>query len=487
MPQSRFTFRIWGCEDGDHLPIGDYSITLPAAVAFFSAWTGRPVPAGWVLTGNIDPQTGQLIPVGSLREKLAALSTELQGWFKMLIVPASAETADYPRNAEHLLPVRTLPEALDLLWGATWQKVNPEKLDLAGALEDATAEYYTGNNQAALLAFDRIAILCGQKGQMRRIKYHALWRRGSCDTHLGNINIAKLSIEKAHKLGRQLLSEKIILPDDYYGCLTSNAICLDDAYDFANAAAAINEVIRHLLKARATPEALGRAMGTRALISLHLRRLADAECSCLRSITAFKTFGKMAELSRSYCWLAIVRGERGDLEGADRAFNKAKEYAGILSPAAFQSQYFAYADARISVRTHRYRRCVRRTADLTSKATTSWPIALAIRYRAEAHLRLNKLEECLDDCHRSQDLFSHLEIGETIAPLAAQPHIVATVANMQMADYSSASEQWASAIQLINRHKGASNYFQPTLRRIASEMVARHACEHLNLLKRMPY
>lgn len=486
MPQSRFMFGIDGCDETDDLSISDRSVALPAAVAFFSAWTGRPIPNGFVLTGDIDPETGELIPASGLDEKLRVLSAELQGWFRVLVVSLNAAPTIRGSSSGRIVALGTLQQIFDHLWGASWRKVDPKTLDLAGALEDATAEYYMGNNHVARLAFDTISTLAGRKTQMRRIKYYALWRKGSCDTHLGNVSNAKVSLEQAARLGRTL-SNGIIPPADYYGCLISRAVCLDDAYDFTGAIRAIDDVIRHLGKVNATSETLGRAKGTRALILLHARRFAEAERSYLQSIQAFKAFGKPAELPRSYCWLAIVRGERGDSAGADRAFRTAEKYSELLNPTAFPSQYSLYADARLSVRTGRHLRCVTRTENRLSKLGKSWPVALAIRYRAEALLALNKFEESLDACRKSQDLFCQLDVTETLAPLAAQPRVIGAIAHFQLGDYAGAADQWESAIELIHQHKTASSYFGPLLRPLNSHIAKSYCSERLALLRKMPY
>ncbi len=489
----RYVLDLFGCEEpAEDVVYVDSSVGLPAAAAFLSAWLRLPLPRGIVLTGDLDGDTGRLLPVGGLREKLECLRTELKGWFHRLIYPVDTPDAPQAENND-LAPAASLKEAFDLIWGDAWRThAFPEHVDLERALSDAEHEYRLKHTELALAAFRQIVRLCDRQRDVPTIRYKALRRLGSCLTHLGRAEEASGILEQCLAAGSALFHDGRISVEEYQRSRISHAVCLGDQYRFAEGIDVIDDVVAELRNHRSSPQAVGRALGTRALLLCHSGRYAEAEAQYRESIHDFRKEDKKSELPQDFCWLAISLGEQGRSSDALRAVSDGRECsAGIAEPAnrLANEHFLRYAEFRICARISRPDLAIRLPAPSAEEYSPplQWLAALTLRYRAECLLSLGMDEEAILHCKRSAGLFQDSYLVETLAPLAAEPQLLLSGHHARKGEFEICRGLVRSATELILKHKAARHFFEPLVENLLQAEAADLEQTVSSVLRRLPY
>lgn len=177
----------------ERVPLFGGSVGLPAALAFVEKWSGRPPQIPVLATGEVDA-FGNILPIQGLREKIDAALTELADSPGLVLIPGAqaAEAANKP--SDRLRPVRTVEEAVTVVWSEYPVAVDRSLLSLEATLEEAQNAKDPGQALRILKSHPT-------EGLAKADRARLLFAIGSQYRHLGR----SVEAAKIHDEARKLL------------------------------------------------------------------------------------------------------------------------------------------------------------------------------------------------------------------------------------------------------------------------------------------
>jgi tetratricopeptide (TPR) repeat protein len=488
-PQINYRCRVLpmaDCGDPD-VELTDRSVALPAAVAFFSAWTALPIPDGIVMTGDVDPNSGRIKPVRSVDTKLQALLDETPNrWLKRYFVPAcDAEgfarlRAAFPQT--EITAVGTIEEVLAHLWSDWRGRIVVPAPVLEQSFDDADDDYKNHRYEDALPIYRKLVELTQDRPRDIKLHYMSQWRCGATLTHLGRWRAAGKHLRRARKFGPLLRAERVISNADYIGLINNVAHLLTDAYRFEEALALVDDAIVRCEDDEESLEILGRACGTRGLIGFMAGRDVETIKYLNRAIDCFARIGAEDELPRDYCWLGIAYahvGQRGEGFEAIRLGNDIlrRNHADANRRKVTQ-QFLDYAMVCLEALTG----SAASTRIAADRALTGigeqpyWLAPMVHRYLAESLLANSLPDEALIETAAANTLFDQLGVTSSrpdrsllsLYPLAAKTRLTAALVQYARHEEAAAEQEIAVAAGLLRRFRPAGRFFRPYLSQLTN-------------------
>jgi len=396
------------------------SVGLAAALA--TVWRLWPETTYVAATGQVDAK-GRIVPVEFMEAKLEGLRREAP-FIDRVLVPWSA---DYPeriaRNGLAIIPVRTIDEALELVFDSKHVQlaVMPpldaarEAVRLELAREHEFASLYAA---AALRALDD-----GKLAQRDRALVEALSTTVSAInlTHRGQAKEAEQSLRQLEPM---LSSGLRATPRAQIAAMRASSLI--DMLDYDRAIAVCEHCADIVETVDALPEVMLRGSWARALSAAG--RLEDAQAKVREqcSITSLD-LADQHQLVQAYCNLIEIElklHRRGDTDALERAStalaNAARMNANTGQAARDKNQLFlACWQVRILCAGDQLDDASQRTEEL---ATGRYPGQLILRYLAEAYRRRGYASTALDVLVRARTTVSSEAQGfERIVLLSSTP------------------------------------------------------------------
>lgn len=396
------------------------SVGLAAALAtVWRLWPGTTYVAA---TGQVDAM-GRTVPVAFMEAKLEGLRREAP-FIRRVLVPWSA---DYPeriaRNDLEIIPVRTVDEALELVFGSKHVQIavmppldaarEAVRLELAREHEFASA-YAT----AALRALDESKL-----SQRDRALVEALSTTVSAInlTHRGQAKEAEQSLRQLEPTWSSGLRAT---PRAQIAAMRASSLI--DMLDFDRAIAVCEDCADIVETVDALPEVMLRGSWARALSAAG--RLEDAQAKVREqcSITSLD-LADQHQLVQAYCNLIEIELQlhrRGDTDALTRAStalaNAARMNVNTGQAARDKNQLFlACWQVRILCAGDQLDDARQRTEEL---AGGRYPGQLVLRYLAEAYRRRGDASTALDVLVRARTTVSTEAKGfERIVLLSSTP------------------------------------------------------------------
>ena len=394
------------------------------AAALATVWRLWPEPNGDFIaaTGRVD-RDGRVVPVDFMEAKLEGLRREAP-FIHRVLVPWSA---DYPerivRNDLEIIPVRTVDEALELLFGSKHVQLavmppldaarEAVRLELASEHEFASA-YAT----AALRALDESKL-----SQRDRALVEALSTTVSAInlTHRGQAKEAEQSLRQLEPMWSSGLRAT---PRAQIAAMRASSLI--DMLDFDRAIAVCEHCADIVESVDALPEVMLRGSWARALSAAG--RLEDAHAKVREqcSITSLD-LADQHQLVQAYCNLIEIElklHRRGDTDALTRAStalaNAARLNVNTGQAARDKNRLFlACWQVRILCAGDQLDDARQRTEEL---ARGRYPGQLVLRYLAEAYRRRGDASTALDVLVRARTTVSTEANGfERIVLLSSTP------------------------------------------------------------------
>lgn len=334
---SRVRLRVRGPAAAEHYLPDGASIGAAAAVVWFSAWTGAPVPCDVALTGAVTAD-GKLAPVDHLPAKVSAALRELPG-LRLVLVPTNCDAgcAD-PR----VKAVADLEQLLRQVFGdAALRQAPAALLDVEGTVRlgihcyEKLASHATARAilNAALEAID----LRRQQQQDPRLyrveQFLALWRAGSATIHAGDPEAAGSYLERARALAEELWQQQVLAPGEYYGFRGNLAVLWRDCFRYTEAVELLEQSLEQQRRFRVGQRELAKTLGNlgelRSFIGRRLAGQGDAGAArvCFDQAEqelqqALANLLEVApdEVPREHCYLGNLALARGEPQQALRRY-----------------------------------------------------------------------------------------------------------------------------------------------------------------------
>lgn len=438
----------------DGVPLTGRSVGLPAAAALFSHWSGLPIPRGIVLTGAFQ-ENGTLI-VDGVGEKLSFLTRELVGEFKLLVAGEAAGNANFREEDSPVVYVRTLENALDVLWPDTWRMIRAPLTDYSAAKQEAERVFINGAYDRAAAIFRRIGESAGEDGRATEV-FRARWREGVAKARVGYWVDAWNAICDAVERGEQLHSSERISSEEFSRAILAKAVCAADAYRFDNALTLVESALEHL-GSTSHPLSRARVFGTRGLVLCQARQFDSAVENYDKAADLLHGADARDELPRTFCWRAIAQAELGNARASWKDLAQGRAHNGRIRHAArrqLNARFLTYAECRIAVRLGEDQ-ALGPAEDSTQR---DWLSASILRYRAQAALT-SGLPSAESVCAGSVEMFQDLYHGETIAPMYGASHLMMALIYTAKGQHSQALDHCVAAAAAFRRFSFAASYFQ---------------------------
>jgi len=394
------------------------------AAALATVWRLWPAPDGDFIaaTGKVDAD-GNVMPVELMTAKLDGLRREAP-FIRRVLVPWSEDYRERSaRNNLEIIPVRTIDEALELVFGAKHIRLavmppldaarEAVRLELAGEHSFATT-YAT----AALRALDNSKL-----SQRDRVLVEALSTAVNAInlTHKGQADVAEQSFRQ---LEQELSSGLRATARAQIAAMRTSALI--DKLDFDNAIAVCERCADIVDDVDPVPEVMLRGSWTRALSAAGRLDEAQAQARAQCAITSLDLVDTH-QLVRAGCNLVEIElklHSRGDAEALTRASNALRNAAQMNSNAsqaarAENQRFLGYWEARILCASGHLDEARQRTDEL---AKGRHPGQLILRYLAAAYRRRGDASAALDVLVRARTTVAAEAQGfERIVLLSSTP------------------------------------------------------------------
>ena len=244
----RYSFCVRDPFEREDSRVSGESMDLPLALALYSHLTKTPVPADVSASAEVQ-RGGTLKPVSAISTKIEALKRERYYLDRILV-------AEGQKEIPPTLICRTR-EVTDILSALEFGFPTPpaagvidEVLDIASAEAAIQAQYDAQLSDSCLMNADALIEYLNCPGRSepddQRIPalFIALWRRGSCLSHRGDLNGAMASLAKAvetYDRYKDLISEESCVQ-----CRNSYAVLLKDVFRYKHAEALHREIEKDL-------------------------------------------------------------------------------------------------------------------------------------------------------------------------------------------------------------------------------------------------
>ena len=235
----RYSFWVRDPFDREDSRVSGDSMDLPLALALYSHLTKTPVPADVSASAAVQ-RGGTLQPVSAISTKIEALKRERHYLDRILVAEGQKEIP--PTLICRTREVTDILSALELGFPAPPAAgVIDEVLDIASAEAAIQAQYDAQLSDTCLMNADALIeyLKCPGRSEPddQRIPalFIALWRRGSCLSHRGDINGAMASLAKAIETYDRY---KDLIPEEScVQCRNSYAVLLKDVFRYKHAEA----------------------------------------------------------------------------------------------------------------------------------------------------------------------------------------------------------------------------------------------------------
>lgn len=319
------------------------SLGLAAAVAAYSRRLDLPVPGDLLMTGVLDPATGEVLPVqgGSvLAEKLGAAARECP---RARVLYPRAQSGDVPeplRAALDLVPVALFSEAIEHALGQAHlqQASQDELLARLSQAFDAERAYDFGR------AIDLAQSVASIPGATPRQRLRASWIVGACLVHQGRPEDAGRSFEEARALVAELEASDSLEFSDLIYLAMAEADRLADTFEFEQALARLDQARRWA----PSDELRAKHSGLRGLVLHYAGRHAEAVSA---ADDALRRAEQPLDRARFHCWRALARTALGQRAEALRDVEEGLELCRAVRPPRERPQvaYLLRARARLEL------------------------------------------------------------------------------------------------------------------------------------------
>lgn len=344
------------------------SMGIAMLAALFSLIFSLDMPLDIASTGIVK-RDGSILPVCSIKEKLAAIKRE-RDYIKRVLISDAQTLPENPPDFEYI----RIKHTQDIIENVFPDFVKLSKVSLLSSLIDAGSDtkYNTASNTKSNIAFnttfntvsniridlqnginnikrqyqdylidtcmDNCKLLISYieseinragaansykkiRGTDKRIEhlFQCYWKLGACCCHKGNIGESAKYFETAEVLYNQ--NRSIIEPKDYYNFMNNYAVLLKDIFCYQEAEQ-LHFKIDKELKAKELPQKyISENLSSLSQLYLAQHRYKEAESLQLKALE----FIDSEDQHRNLGYLAQIYARAGDFDKAQQSLNEAQE------------------------------------------------------------------------------------------------------------------------------------------------------------------
>ncbi len=324
------------------------SMGIAMVTALFSVIFSLDMPLDIASTGIVK-RDGSILPVCSIKEKLAAIKRE-RDYIKRVLISDAQTLPENPPDFEYI----RIKHIQDIIENVFPDFVKLSKVSLLSSLIDAGSDIKSNiridlqngiNNikrqyQDYLIdtCMDNCKLLISYieseinragaansykkiRGTDRRIEhlFQCYWKLGACCCHKGNIGESAKYFETAEALYNQ--NRSIIEPKDYYNFQNNYAVLLKDIFCYQEAEQ-LHFKIDKELKAKELPQKyISENLSSLSQLYLAQHRYKEAESLQLKALE----FIDSEDQHRNSGYLAQIYARAGDFDKAEQSLNEAQE------------------------------------------------------------------------------------------------------------------------------------------------------------------
>jgi tetratricopeptide (TPR) repeat protein len=345
------------------------------------------MPGVIAATGFYEPHG----PIGEIRgitAKIAACLRERPEVEKILVLSRAPVPHPY-RCDPRVIPVDSLEDAIQAVWGTQWQtRLVPPKPSIYAAVEKVLYIYgKEGNFPEALRRFEVLGGFFAQAPQFPpRYRFLCDWRRASCHTHLGRPDRASALFQQWVPAVEALWREGEISAEDYVNFFASYGVYLQDVFAFAQGAAVLGTLLDQCAEPRVTRLQRAKLLGTQGQLLMFHGDFVAAEHALLHAYQLIEA----EEKPRNCTYLAQLYTLWGRFETAWRYLEEGRalnaQMVTLPSQQRLNHLFHGVWEARLCYASGDFVQAIATAEAVLALRPLDYPGSLAWKWKGLAHL-----------------------------------------------------------------------------------------------------
>jgi len=294
------------------------SLGLPLLLALFSCICKEPLPIAIAASAELGP-AGELLPVGDIEAKIAALQAE-RYYVKRILVAAEQKCEICPPEIE-ICRYRDIFTLLSELFPPKICAGIDLVLDVDKTIALIEDEY--DRQQREICIANATALINSAATKMKKgALFSAFSCRGAAHCHRGEIGPSRRDFNTANKIYKR--SPQLIDDHQYFDMRNRTGVALKDVFRYREAREIHEENCREFVRLGANAVIRAANISSLSQLSGAMGEYSEAIKLQKEALKLLRQSGE--DLARNYGYLADIQTRAGNFERAKSALAKAREY-----------------------------------------------------------------------------------------------------------------------------------------------------------------
>ncbi|MCA9668628.1 MAG: tetratricopeptide repeat protein [Myxococcales bacterium] len=350
------------------------SIAVPAALLYYAAYSGAPLPPDVLSSGDID-ERGRLRPVSAVAAKTRAARRERPLATRLVLAADDAREAGASASSANVLELvgdlfsnddaesdelrivgaKDIAELIGTVFGeGALRAGDPSSVEIEASVERGVAlfEKHGDSVGARVMLEAALGAIFMQRGRRndpalwRREELLCRWRIGAALVHAGRVTDAAETLRLARALSEDLWVEGAIDPKTYLGLRGNLAVLWRDSYRYDEARALLEETLELQRSLKQSKREQAKTLGNLGELCSIMGDFTAAR-RCLERSLRYLRETYPEEVPRARCYLGNLALREGELDEAHRCFEKGlEENVMVQSGARANAAFLRYGLAR---------------------------------------------------------------------------------------------------------------------------------------------